>query len=242
MKSVLASLIKLFLKSFYRLNIPTYNGTYFLSPKPDYISQFIGIYPSEITIQTPLTNKHHITTFGARDSEEFTFWAWRDCGIACVKMILDLEGKTENLTIMDLTREGIDLKGYILYENGIFVDKGWFHQSLAKLLDNHGVVARVKRWQTIESVASDIMKNKKVILSVRVPGRSHIKEDGSFLPKDDSRSSGHLILVTGVKMARKKVLGIYAHDPRGLERYQKDTYITTNEFGRIFSGRTIVAD
>lgn len=240
MKSTIHGYITKLLQLRHKLQLPSYSGTFLISPSPQYISQFIGIYPSSITTKTPLTNGQHIKKFGAKDSKEFTFWAWRDCGIACVKMILETKGKAKHKTIMDLTNEGIKLGGYILYEKRIFVDKGWFHNSLADLLRKYELNTKLKKWQTIESVAKDILDNKMVILSVLVPGRRYIKEDGSFEAKEGAKFGGHLFLATGLKMKNRQIEGLYVHDPRGLKNYQKNTFIPKSVIEKIFTNRTIV--
>lgn len=221
--------------------LPRYSGTYLISPKPKYISQFVSIYPSSINLKTPLKNKKDITKFGAKNSKEFSFWAWRDCGIACIKMILETKKEAKDKTIMDLTNEGVKLNGYVLHENGVFIDKGWFHNGLVALLNKYNVSAKMKKWQSIESIAKDILENRMLIISVIVPGRNSIKEDGSFAPKPKATFGGHLLLGIGVKMNGKKIEGIYVHDPRGLPKYQANTYIPKRVFNTIFTGRTIVA-
>jgi len=155
-------------------------------------------------------------------------------------MILDAKGKAKDKSIMDLTKEGIKLGGYITHANGKFIDKGWFHHPLASLLNKHGVKATVKKWQPLESIVKDILQNKLVIISVTLPGRSHINEDGSFKPKKNAKHGGHLLLATGVKMDGKEIKGIYTHDPRGLKNYQKDTFIPVNILKKVFSNRTVV--
>ncbi len=242
MKSHIYSIITYFASLRHKLNLNEMSGSYFVKNKPEYISQFIGIYPQSITLESKLTDKKHIAQFGAKDAEEFSFWAWRNCGIACVKMILDVKKKASKKSIMELTREGIDLGGYILYEGKKFVDKGWFHHALVALLNKYDTSAVTKKWQSIESVAQDILDNKLVILSVLVPGRRHITEDGSFRLKPGGKLGGHLLLATGVKMFKKQVLGVYVHDPRGLEKYQKDTFIPAKVFKKIFTNRTVVVD
>lgn len=219
--------------------LPKYKGSYFLSPRVRYISQFVGIYPSSIALNNTLTNTQHIQIFGAKNSTEFTFWAWRDCGIACVKMIIDSTTQPKK-SLMELTHEGIKLGGYILYKNNVFVDKGWFHSALVALLKKYSVSASMKKWQSLESVAKDILDNNYVIISVVVPGRQYIKEDGSFEAKPNATFGGHLLLATGVKLNGGDVLGIYVNDPRGLQKYQENTYISKKTFSRIFTHRTIV--
>jgi len=226
----------------HKLKLPKFDGDYFVKPKPSYISQFVGIYPQTIDLDSKMDNKQHITAYGAKDSGEFSFWAWKNCGIACVKMILDAHEKSRGKKMMQLTREGVRLGGYILYEGKNFVDKGWFHHSLVSLLQKYGIFAIMKKWQTIDSIATDILGNKSVILSVLVPGRKHIAEDGSFKPKPNAKYGGHLLLATGVNMKSKQVIGIYVHDPRGLENYQEDTFISADTFKKIFTSRTIVVE
>lgn len=157
-------------------------------------------------------------------------------------MILSTREKAFSKSIMNLTNEGVRLGGYILYDNGKFVDKGWFHQSLVSLLKQNGVFAKTRRWQSIDSVAKDILENKMIILSVSVPGRCFIVEDGSFGQKEPNKTGGHLVLATGIKMNGKSIEGLYIHDPRGLDKYQENTFIPKNIFNKIFTGRTIVTN
>ncbi|MFS8158595.1 MAG: C39 family peptidase [Candidatus Roizmanbacteria bacterium] len=241
MNSLVNNLITKSLSVYHFFFLPSYSGIYFITPKPPYMSQFIDILPSSRNPDILLDSKRDLEIFGAKDAKEFTFWAWRDCGIACVKMILEAKNTGKGKSMMDLTREGIDLGGYILYEKERFVDKGWFHLGLAKLLKKYGVSSTIKKWQSIQSVTNDIFSNKMVILSVTVPRRTSIKEDGSFQGKNNKKPGGHLLLATGVEMDGKKIIGIYAHDPRGLEKYQEDTFIPKKVFDSIFSNRTIVA-
>lgn len=226
---------------YYQSFIPQKTFTHWITPKPRYLSQFVGIYPQTISPDVPLTNKQHIKAFGAKDAKEFTFWAWRDCGIACVKMILDTLHKAKGKTMMDLTKEGIVLGGYIVYRDGKFVDEGWFHAALVELLTRYGVKAKMKRWQSLTAVARDILGNKFVILSVLIPGRRSIQSNGSFLPKENATYGGHLLLATGVQLEHGNVVGVYVHDPRGLPAYQKNTFIPKKTLERIFTNRTIVA-
>ena len=242
MKSSINRIFTSLLGNIHRLRLPKFDGDYSANPKPKYLSQFVGIYPQSISLDSTLDNKEHIAAYGAKDCDEFSFWAWRNCGITCVKMILDTHLESFDKSMMQLTREGIRLGGYILYEGKNFVDKGWFHHSLVSLLQKYGVSAIMKKWQTIDSIAIDILGNKSVILSVLIPGRKHIAEDGSFKPKPNAKYGGHLLLATGVKMKGKQVVGIYVHDPRGLENYQEDTFISADTFKKIFSGRTIIAE
>ncbi len=228
-------------RPYHKLKLRGVSTLFGIYPQPKYISQFADIYSQEIQLGQKLTNQKHISKYGAKDSDEFSFWVWRNCGIACVKMILDAKTEHEK-TMMDLTREGIELGGYVLYdEHNHFVDEGWFHKGLVALLRRNGITAKMNKWQSAESVAEQVLSNKYIIISVQIPGRSSISADGKFENTTNSSLLGHLMLVTKVKIKNGKVVGFFAHDPRGLPNYEKDTWISADIFEKIFSGRTIVA-
>ena len=225
---------------YYKNSLKLTDGIQTVHPKPPYQSQFNKIIPANISMDEILDNPEEIHAYGAKDAEEFSFWVWRNCGIACVKMILDAHQKAPNKTMMDLTRRGIELEGYITHQEGKFVDQGWFHHSLVKLLEENGLTAKSKKWQSLTTVANDIIKNNHVILSVMAPGRSYIQEDGSFKPKQNAKYGGHLILATSVTIENNAVSSITVHDPRGLPNYQADLTISADIFNSIFSNMTIV--
>jgi hypothetical protein len=245
MKSIVNSTITALFRPYYRRIISRAQpGVYKVKPSIAYVSQFVGIKPSSLQPTDMLKDKKEIRLFGAKDAKEFTFWAWRDCGIACVLMVLRSRGKGKNETMMSLTKEGIKLGGYVLYKNKKFIDKGWFHQSLIDLLKKHGVNSHMKKWQSFESVTVDMLRGKTVILSMLLPGRRNIAEDGSFEEIDSSKApSGHLVVATKVKIGKnKQAEGIYVHDPRGLPKYQKDTFIPARVFNTLFTNRSIVVE
>lgn len=215
-KQTLGKLLQHTNEIWYRGNLPNSTGDYFIKPLPIYINQFLSLQSENLKSSHLIDNPVLIKEFGAKNSEEFTFWAWRSCGIACVKMILG----EYSPKFMQLINEGKSLGGYVTHdENGKFIDRGWYHSALAELLIQHGHCAQIKKWQSLESVAFSITRNNKIIASV-------------------TTYTGHLILLTGVKLEIGKVMGIYAHDP-GLGRYKENIFIPEKDFRKIFTGRTI---
>ncbi len=213
------------------------NGEYFITPQPSYVSQFASIQPPSINSSTILTKPNIIKFFGAKDSKEFNFWAWRACGIVCVQMILKTIKPQTRKTTMDLIHEGVSLGGYIVYQNGKFIDKGWFHDALVNLLKKYQLKAVSKRWQTLKAISRDVLKNKFVIASIVISQRAAPNYEFNSTP-----SSGHLILITGVKINNRQPAGFYYHDPTGLPNANQNTYLPTEIFNRIFTNRTIVAN
>lgn len=242
-KKFIYEFITKFFDYFHKLKIREISTSFSVQPQPKYISQFVDIYSQDIKPGQKLDNKKHIEIYGAKDSDEFSFWVWRNCGVACVKMILDTLISNHKKTIMNLTQEGIKFGGYIVYDKkNQFIDKGWFHSGLVLLLRSSGIKATKKRWQTAASVANDVLKNKFVIISVQIPGRVSISPNGDFLSTNNSALMGHLMLVTRVEIKNGNVIGFWVHDPRGLPNYQKNTWIPLDTFEKIFSARSIVAN
>jgi len=241
MKKLFNGILTGILQFFATITLPKYARHHY-HPETPYISQYVSIQPADLSPESVIDDPQLIKAFGAKNAEEFNFWMWRDCGIACVKMILESRHKALEKNMMELTEEGVSLGGYIVKDKaGNFVDKGWFHGSLVSLLQKYEVKAIKKKWQSGATIAHDILRNKHVIASLYLPTRRTIAEDGSFAPKQDATYTGHLVLITGVDISKKKLLGFFIHDPRGLPHYQSDTYITLEAFKKIFTHRTIVA-
>jgi uncharacterized protein YvpB len=125
--------------------------------------------------------------FVSQNSDEVPAeWHDKACGIACVKMILNFAGA--EFSIKDLINEGLEINGYTEY--------GWDHESLVRLLRNHGV----------NSYRQEFRSNDKDIESrLRDDGVSKIKshiDNGQPVIVSVDKGFGnnnhlHLILVTG---------------------------------------------
>jgi hypothetical protein len=55
---------------------------------------------------------------GAESPEEYEFWSWRSCGIACLRMILEYHGQTD-LPSVGLARECEEIGGYVRNSDGV---------------------------------------------------------------------------------------------------------------------------
>ena len=156
-------------------------------PLPIYKNQLADAQKEKIEkFYGKIDDKKAALKFGAKNIKEFSFWAWRSCGIACLQMILKNNKKT-----MELVNDGIRKNGYI-FKNDI----GWKHQALVKILKEYDFNAKITRVITPFDIALNIRKNRYVILSVK------------------SKTGGHMILIFGLKTDEKgKIKEFYYFDP-----------------------------
>lgn len=163
------------------------NKKILVDPLPAYKNQLADAKKDKIEkFYGKIDDKKAALKFGAKDIEEFSFWAWRSCGIVCVQMILKDRKKT-----MNIVKEGLKESGYIFKK-----DIGWRHQALVNILKKHNLYAKTARIITPFDIALNIQKNKYVILSVK------------------SKTGGHMILIFGLKTDKKgKIKEFYYFDP-----------------------------
>lgn len=198
-------------------------GNHFVSPEPVYIDQLAGANLSKTKLSyTPLEDKKAAKRFGARSLEEFSFWSWRACGVACLQMVLKTANNKFDLKTMDLVNECFEMGGYCFGKRNQ-IDLGWYHQSLVDLGKKYGVKGRRVEPLTVYDIANFIYENKVVIASV------------------DSPTGGHLILIFGVKTNKKRrITGFYYHNPSSFSGSGKNRFIKTSDLRVRLNGRGIV--
>ncbi len=140
---------------------------------------------------------------------------WHDsaCGIATVKMVLAfLNGESPDMSF--LLREGQAIGG--------FTEKGWRHESLVRILRNHGVLAYPQEFVSTSVQIDEVfgitrMRGKddenfskiglQKILSKLSSGLPVIV---SVSPKFNGNKHSHLILIIGYDQTTES---LYYHDP-----------------------------
>jgi hypothetical protein len=239
MKKLVNALFTHCLAVYHQLIFRSADGVYMLDVP--YVSQYPAPLSPHFTLDDLITDWRMVRLYGAKNAEELTFWCWRNCAIASVKMVLHKKGRATDKTMMEITEQARKYGGYQLAE-GEKSEEGWFHHALITVLHDHGVEAQAKKWQSLYSVAKDVLAGKSVILSLWIPDRAHISADGLFGANEGASYGGHLVVATGVKTEKGKVTGIFIHDPRWLPKYRENTFISAEIFPQIFTNRTIVAE
>lgn len=117
--------------------------------------------------------------FGARFIQEFSYWGWKSCAIACVMMVLEAEGLYEG-NIFNLISECLLINGYAFKNLRGRKNIGWKHESLCCLLKKRGLKTRTFRNRSAKELSAMLKDGSYVIASIR------------------SKTGGHMILLTGL--------------------------------------------
>jgi hypothetical protein len=170
--------------------------------------------------------------FGADDPDTYTFWAHRDCAIACVKMAVDAFGKAAPRSMWELTQEGLALGGYRTHdESGAFVDIGWFHTALVQLAERYKLRAGGMGYASLLNVCAAIRDGWLVAAGVT----PELGERGPL-----RRYDGHFVLVYGFTWQDGRCVRVTLHNPSG--RYpelQAGAVIPAKRFRAAFAHRFI---
>lgn len=166
--------------------------------------------------------------FGYKTKEQAAYWAARQCGIVCAKTVLQAAG--DATSVADLISECVAYGGY-----NVGTDTGWYYKPLARLLQNHGKHAVVRPHLPVASLAAHILQGGVVIASVNP---QIIRGDH---PVTNHSKSGHLVLVTGVKMSNHNVGGFTIHNPSGKsDAMRVDAYIPITQFSSAYGEKGII--
>ncbi len=197
-------------------------GEHLVEPMPVYISQFANADRNLIEgFYRRIKDKVAAERFGAEDLNQFSYWAWRSCGIACIQAVLqtvyEYRGDKFELTTMDLIREGLELGRYDIEK-----DVGWYHKALVDLSRKHGLESCMQKFIPAPEIALIISNNNYVISSVK------------------SNSGGHLLLLYGFKLKRKdELVGFWYHDPNNFKTDGMNRFISKEEFNKLSTRRII---
>lgn len=186
--------------------------------EPVYISQIADAKKSSIEgFYGPIHDQKAAGRFGA-NLKEFSYWAWRSCGIVGLQMILLTELKKNfDKKTMELINEGLELGGY-----DVVTDTGWYHEALVKLAQKYGLEARLEKFISSLGIALELKKENFVLASIKSP------------------TGGHLLLVYGVRFDKEGNLeGLIVHDPNNYKGPGEAKFIPRVEFEEVSTRRII---
>ncbi|MEX0171433.1 C39 family peptidase [Streptomyces sp. LMG1-1-1.1] len=137
---------------------------------------------------------------GADTAEEYAFWSWRICGMACLRMALDYwDLNPPNL--LTLARESLDAGAYVRREDGV---DGLIYAPFAEYAAQRwGIEAEVHGTLAMEEIPGHLEDGKLVMLSVH----PSIREPDGTPPG----RGGHLVLAVGCSPGHLQI-----HNPSGL--------------------------
>lgn len=144
-------------------------------------------------------------------------WKNRSCGIACVAMLLGFYN-LEDINPMKLIEEGVAIGGYC--------SDGWFHESLVRLLRNHGVNAYAQEFRSVyvspENKTFEINSFEQKMLeegTAKIIKEIDLGHPVLMSVKEgfNTNKENHLILIIGYDFSGENQKFI-VHDPDGLDK------------------------
>lgn len=157
---------------------------------------------------------------GFFNKEDAIYWQDKACGIACVKMVLDMHTEHSGQKFADLINE--------MEEKGVYLDgKGCVHQGIAGELNNRSIDAQRMKIETVDQIKKFIDQDNIFIASI----------GSRFL---NGKKSGHLIPVIGYTEENGKVESIIVHYTSTPAEYQlPERDVDSTRFMNHFSGNVI---
>ncbi|MFG2847360.1 C39 family peptidase [Kitasatospora sp. NPDC048296] len=162
---------------------------------------------------------------GAASPEEYAWWSWRLCGVACLRMALEhWWGVTP--TTMALAAECVAAGAYVKDGESL---RGLVHAPFADYVRRRWGLVAYARELTPGEVAVEVADGRLVMLSVHPT----IREPHGPEPV---RRGGHLVLAVGATDT-----ALLIHNPSGFpEESQAFARVPWRSFGLFYAGRGIV--
>ncbi|MFB7631514.1 C39 family peptidase [Streptomyces sp. NPDC056149] len=163
--------------------------------------------------------------YGADNPEEYAWWSWRLCGMACLRMALAF-WRHPVPTAMDLATACLDAGAYVRHEDGLH---GLIYAPFASYVERHwGLLAQSRPELPREELPALIGAGRLVLLSVHPAIRDADPEP--------PHRGGHLVLAVGVTPDH-----VVIHNPSGFPgRSQEFAHVDWPTLDRVYAGRGVV--
>ncbi|WP_371501498.1 C39 family peptidase [Kitasatospora sp. NBC_00374] len=163
---------------------------------------------------------------GAVSEEEYTYWSWRICGMACLRMVLDFWWGVAPASIR-LAEECLAAGAYVRHPDGRL--DGLIHGPFAEYVRTRwGLYAEARDPLPMKELAAQIEGGRLLVLSVHPGIRT--------LDPEPARKGGHLVLGVG---ANDRELLI--HNPSGFpDGSQQYARVPWADLSRFYAGRGIL--
>jgi len=182
--------------------------------------------PDPTKIEKPygqIYDKESAKRFGTSNLEEYSYWAWRACGVANAATILLSKGLYDG-TLFSLVEDLVARGGYVDIDRRGNKDVGWRHAALCELLIRYGIPAKVKPFLPLYSLLKVIANSGMVIASVK----SKLVDSG-----------GHMVLITGMAWQGKDTI-LEIFNPYNLDSLGGKQRVKLSEFAADFRNRGII--
>ncbi|MEY2245970.1 C39 family peptidase [Streptomyces sp. BF23-18] len=164
--------------------------------------------------------------YGATSPEEYEWWSWRLCGVACLRMALAFWKEYPLPSPMELAGECVESGAYVKKPDGL---DGLIYAPFADYVRERWTIqAEVRPALTLSETSAQIADGKLVMLSVHPSIRD--------LDNQPLRRGGHLVLAVGRTPGQ-----IVIHNPSGFNgRSQKFAQIPEEAFEPFYANRGVI--
>lgn len=165
---------------------------------------------------------------GALSTEEYAYWSWNCCGMACLKMLLE-HHRIVKIPLVTLAKKCLKYGGY---QEPLETSPGLFYQPFCHfVLKEFGLSAHTSSALTFSMIVHCLAHGGYVIASVnpaiRTPDISNSYHKG-----------GHLVLIIGYD---KKLKTLIFHNPSGSDvGSQKNVQLPYSQFEQFFAYKGIL--
>ncbi|MFG2822670.1 C39 family peptidase [Kitasatospora sp. NPDC048365] len=163
---------------------------------------------------------------GAPSEEEYEYWSWRLCGMACLRMALDYWWGVAPAAVR-LAEECVAAGAYVRHPDGRL--DGLIHAPFATYVrERWGLQAEARGPLTAAEVRAEVTGGRLVMLSVHPSIRT--------LDPAPPRQGGHLVLAVGAGEDE-----LLIHNPSGFpDGSQQFAAVPWADLERFYAGRGIV--
>ncbi|MFI5805098.1 hypothetical protein [Streptomyces sp. NPDC051561] len=165
--------------------------------------------------------------YGASSPEEYAWWSWRLCGVACLRMSLAHWGLTVP-TAMELAAGCERAGAYVRREDGGL--DGLIYAPFTRYVEaNWPLTAECRPGLPAAEIPGLIAEGHLLMLSVHPSVR---EPDGG----DPPRRGGHLVLAVGATPE-----ALLVHNPSGFPGHSQEfAPVRWSDLGRFYAGRGVV--
>ncbi|MFI1400680.1 C39 family peptidase [Streptomyces sp. NPDC020681] len=183
------------------------------------------LVPEIVSRRMPATEDPLWREYGASTAEEYEWWSWRLCGMACLRMALGHWGHAVP-SAMELARECVDAGAYVQRGDGL--DGLIYAPFAAYARQRWGLAADVRPELPAAEITKHLADGRLAIISVH-PSIRH-------LDPAPPRKGGHLVLAVGATDDE-----LLIHNPSGFpDHSQEFARVPWTELERFYAGRGIL--
>lgn len=163
---------------------------------------------------------------GADSPQEYAYWSWRLCGMACLRMVLD-HWRGIAPAPVQLAQECLEAGAYVRHEDGR-LDGLSYAPFAAYARARWGLFAESRPELPVEDISRQLGEGRLVMLSVHPSIRA--------LDPAPPHRGGHLVLAVASGPEH-----VFVHNPSGFpDGSQRDARVAWADLGRFYAGRGVV--